>query len=275
MNKKYAAALALTAMVATSLFSVSAFAETAGTETTPVTPQAEKAEHKGIPAGAMNGKAGMGMRGVMGTVTSISGTTLTITSKVPERRSPTKGTLTTYTVDASSAKVTKKGADTAVAGITVGDMVVVMGTVNGTNITANRIVDGAPKTGPRGEGDARPAMNPAVAGDGQPVVLGTVTAVTGTTITMTNKSNVAYTINAETAKILSAGRPSTIANVAVGDKLIVQGTVNGTAITATTVLDQSVAGTATPDSQTGSKKETPKRGFIGSIGGFFAHLFGF
>lgn len=74
-----------------------------------------------------------------GTVTAINGNLITLTSKI-------KGATTTYTVDASSATITKGiGTSTtaiAVSGITVGDRLVVQGTVSGTAITATTIRDG-------------------------------------------------------------------------------------------------------------------------------------
>ncbi|MDB5195461.1 MAG: hypothetical protein JWO84_645 [Parcubacteria group bacterium] len=45
----------------------------------------------------------------------------------------------TYTVDASSATVTKAGASASLASIAVGDKIFVKGTVAGTNVTATSI----------------------------------------------------------------------------------------------------------------------------------------
>jgi hypothetical protein len=77
-------------------------------------------------------------QGVMGTVASVSGTTITVTGK--------NGT--TYTVDASSAKFLKSvsGAKPTVAtisNIAVGDTVRVNGTVSGTSVVAKSVMDGA------------------------------------------------------------------------------------------------------------------------------------
>ena len=78
--------------------------------------------------------------GVMGTVSAVNGTTLTVTSK-GFGKSPTA---TTYTVDASSATVTKSGTASSVSVIAVGDTVMVRGTVSGTSVTAKTIMDGMP-----------------------------------------------------------------------------------------------------------------------------------
>ena len=87
-----------------------------------------------------------------------------------------------------------------------------------------------------------------------PAAVGTVTAVSGDTITLTDKKNsTTYTVDATNATITKrtapvAGttntpgtRPApttiTVSRIAVGDTLVVQGTVSGTNITATKIAD--------------------------------------
>ena len=145
--------------------------------------------------------------GINGTVASISGTTLTVTSKAK----PNGGTAITYTVNASSATVTKNGVSSSVSSIAVGDTVRVKGTVSGTNVTAKTIMDGVGQ------------QQPEIQGNGQPVVAGKVTTISGNTITITNSSNVTYTIDATNSKFVVSGiTTSTISNVAVGDSVVVQ-----------------------------------------------------
>lgn len=246
--------------------------------------------------------------GVFGSVTAISGTTLTVTS---EGRSPRQGTSSTvsatdasstvYTVDASDAKVYKDNATTAVSvsTVAVGDSVMVEGTVSGANVTATVIRDGVAKQGgpsmPGGDhkfagaSSTRPTSSStpeiAIKGNGEPVVGGDVTAISGTTLTITNTSNVTYTIDAASATVVVKGASSTLGNVAVGDTLVVQGTVNGTSVTASSIIDQGIK--PTNASSTNSSSSQPRDGggfggfggaiggFFGSIGGFFQHLFGF
>ena len=102
-------------------------------------------------------------------------------------------------------------------------------------------------------------------------MLGTITSVSGSTVIITNKSNVTYTVDTSSAKIVKSGNTISTSNLSVGDAVIVQGTVNGTDITAASVMDQ------TPAITSSSSGTTPAshRGFFGSIGSFFAHLFGF
>ena len=199
--------------------------------------------------------------GIGGTVASVSGTTLTVTSKA----GPNGGTATTYTVDASSATVTKSGATSSVSGIAVGDTLMVQGTVSGTSVTAKSISDGQfGKGGMNGQ-------TPSIQGNGQPIVAGKVATISGTTLTITNNSNVTYTIDASSAKVTQGQNTITTSNINTGDTIIAQGTVNGTSVVASSVIDQTrPAGTTTT---TPGQQSNP--GFFGSIGQFFMHLFGF
>ncbi len=115
----------------------------------------------------------------------------------------------------------------------------------------------------------------AVIGNGQPVVAGTVSTVSGNTLTVTTSSNVTYTVDATSAKIFQGQSTTTLSNVVVGDKVVVQGTVNGASVTATIVIDQKVSN-GTPGSE-GLALSNIKQGggMFGGIGQFFMHLFGF
>ena len=210
---------------------------------------------KGGMGGGMPG--GNPIPGVSGVVTAVSGNTITITAKQHTLNSKT-ATSTTYTIDATNASVQKAGAVSSVSGIAVGDTINAQGTITGTTVVATKINDGRMMQNRNAQdGTNMPE------GNGQPVIAGTVTAVSGSTITITNKSNVAYTIDASAAKITKGDAAGTAASIAVGDVILAQGTVNGTSVTAVTVNDQGVAKTAASE------------GFFSRIGGFFAHLFGF
>lgn len=204
--------------------------------------------------------------GVLGTVSAVSGNTITVTSKFRPRgnSSSTSTTATTYTVDASKATVTKNGASSSVSNIAVGDTIMVQGTVSGTNVAATSIRDNTP-----GQKSQKPEnQNPIVQGNGQPIVSGNVTSVSGNTITITNKSNVTYMIDATNAVIKKGSATSTLSGISTGDSLIVQGTVNGNSVTASSIIDTgAMAGN--------SNSSKPHPGFLGGIFGFFQHLFGF
>ena len=151
--------------------------------------------------GMPNGGGHFGMRGggmapgVFGTVSAINGTTLTVTSKAMMRPNTASApAATVYTIDAGSAKVMKNGTSSTVADIATGDLVMVQGTVSGTNVTATVIRDGV------GGMMGRPGMGgfmgkgfghgttstPPFQGNGQPIVGGKVAAISGETLTVTS-----------------------------------------------------------------------------------------
>ncbi|MCX6721686.1 MAG: DUF5666 domain-containing protein [Candidatus Staskawiczbacteria bacterium] len=175
---------------------------------------------------------------LVGKVSAISGNTITVVSQQGFRK-PTDAIInpssTIFTVDASGAKIFKGDVTSAVSGITVGDTIIVQGTVTGTNVVATMIRDG--QIGKDNENQALLQIQ----GNGQPVVAGKVSAINGSNITIVNNS-VTYTIDTITAKFIVGGQTTaTISNVAVGDNLIVQGTINGNSVIASTVIDKKVS----------------------------------
>jgi hypothetical protein len=246
---------------------------------------ATSAPSTGGGAGGWGGRGGMMMHGgpgpamppgVFGTVASESGNTLTVTQKL---RPGATSTPIVYTVDATNAKVMKNGTSSTVSAIATGDTVMVQGTVTGTNVAATVIRDGIVgmmgRGGAPGKNFARGSSTPStlpIQGNGEPVVGGSITAISGNTLTVTNASNVTYSVDATNAKILKNGTTTAITSVATGDNVVVQGTVNGASVTASSVLDQGSVSQATG---TPGTKPAGSGGFLGAIGGFFKHLFGF
>ncbi len=206
--------------------------------------------------GGMNGMK----PAVVGQVTAITGNNITIASRGFGKTTAT----TTYTVDATNAIVMKNNATSMVFAIAVGDRLFVQGTVTGTHVTATMIRDGMGMMKPR----ANPAAN--FQGNGEPVVAGSVASVSGSTLTVTNSGNLTYTVDATNAKITRVGTTNaTISNVAVGDQVIVQGTVNGTSVVATSVIDH-------PHLTTGTGAQTHQGGgFFSGVEQFFMKLFHF
>ncbi len=224
-------------------------------------------------AGPTGANAARGARarvpGAFETVSAINGTTLSVTSKTPK-----SGTATTYAVDASNAKVMKNGTSSSVSVIAVGDTVMVQGTVNGTNVAATVIRDSAMRGRPGSTPPGQPQNLP-IQGNGEPVVGGNVTAANGTTLTVTNKSNVVYAVDASNAKVEKAGTSTSVSAISVGDNVIIQGTVNGTSVTASSVIDQGNGQPKTATSASESGAPGKPVGFFGAIGNFFARLFEF
>ena len=122
-------------------------------------------------------------------------------------------------------------------------------------------------------GTSTDITNTIIKGNGQPVVAGTVSQLSGSTLTITTGSRVTYTIDVSNATIAKDNATSTISGISVGDYVIVQGSVSGTSVMASSVID-----TRVPASGPGGENaQGPLHGggFFGSISQFFKHLFGF
>ena len=263
--KKYISGIVTLLMLGGLLVAVPALAETKtstdNTETRPASMMGKRPN--GI--GQVNMKPG-----IVGKVATINGNTLTVTAqngfgegmgRNRSATSTTSATLTTYTVDATNATIFKANATSTVSSIVVGDTIMVQGAISGTSVTATVIRDGmrAPGVGKDGQ---NPNQQPAIQGNGQPVIAGKITAITGSTLTVTNASNVTYTVDATNAKVMQGQSTISVGTLAVGNSVVVQGTVNGNSVTASTILDQ-------------NKPANKNPGFFGGIGQFFTHLFGF
>jgi Domain of unknown function (DUF5666) len=170
---------------------------------------------------------------IKGTVSAVNGSALTVVSKNPK-----SGTVTTYTVDVSKATLKKFTTGSALATVTVsdiavGDVVFVRGSVTGTSVVAASVMDGLVKpmiTKKEGNEGIRTPL-------GQ---VGKVTAINGTTITMQEgpaNNLVTYTVDASSATVMKDGVASTVSAIAVGDKIMVKGTVTGTNVVATSIAD--------------------------------------
>ncbi len=166
-----------------------------------------------------------GFRGgphVDGTVTAVSGNIVTVTEEANEGG-------TVYSVDTSGATITKDGAASTLSAVAVGDHVFARGTVNGKNVTASRLYDGK---GPGGPGMAR-------GGFGGPGMGGTVTAINGTTLTVSGGMNgvAVFTVDASKATVTKSGATADLSGIAVGDKIFVRGTITTATVTATGLIE--------------------------------------
>lgn len=230
---------------------------------------------KKVGVGMMARGGGMVNRGITGTVTAISGSTITVSGR---QGFATNTPATVFTVDASKAKIMKDNATGTIASIAVGDTIVVQGTVIGTNVAAITIRDGvipgkkSESNGRFGEGKGnekgKNATTSPIIGNGQPVIAGSISAINGSTLSVTNPSGVSYTVDVSSAKIYQGNKVATLANVSVGDTVVIQGTINGSSVTASTLIEQAKPDTTKANGQS-------KMGFLGGIGKFFSRMFGF
>ena len=189
----------------------------AATTTLATVPTAQSALGNGF------GRGHRGPPGVIGTVTSVSGQSVTITDK--------SGTV--YTADLSNAKITKNvvgaSAPTTItaADIAAGDTIGVRGTISGNTVTATFAMDGISLTAQEG------GMK---GGRGDHGVRGKVTAVSGTTVTVLGNDGKTYTIDAGAAKVSKIATITT-ADIIVGDEIGVQGKVTDTTVVANEIMD--------------------------------------
>lgn len=188
-----------------------------------------------VAAKSVTDQSFIGRNVFMGVVTAVSGSTVTIDSMVGK-------TKTTYAVDASAATLKKgvgKGAPTtiAVTDITVGDRITAVGTLSGTTVSATFVTDMGGKKKMMGKGMMPKPVMPAN------IHSGTVTAVSGSTITMDSlfaKTKTTYTVDVSAATLTKGmGKGTTLAvtDVKVGDKIMVTGPLTGANIAATAVRD--------------------------------------
>lgn len=207
---------------------------------------------------------------IMGEVKSINGNSITIESK--GKPGPKNGgenaSTTLYTVDGSSAKILKQGEESSLSEIVVGNMIVVNGTISGTSISATEIHIG--------ESFNRDDID--IEGNGQPVIGGTIMSVNGNIVTVkTSKGDITYTVDISSAKIKKEGKDITANDIQTGDKVVIQGSINGNSVIASSVIDQTIP----KESSNSNNSQQPfaKNGFMrrmfGGIGNFFQKLFGF
>ncbi len=155
---------------------------------------------------------------VGGTITAISGTTITITANGRHGTG-------SYTINASAASFMKNGAASTLSALTVGDKVMAEGTVTGTTVAATKVMSGM---GPKGMGGRGHGKGPGV--------MGKVTAVNGSTITVTGMNGTSYTVNAGSAQVQKMVTGS-LSEIVVGDTIGVHGSVSGTTVTAERIMD--------------------------------------
>ncbi len=159
---------------------------------------------------------------VMAIVNSISGSTLTVTVR--------GNNSAVTTVDASTAKIKVNGADSTVSGIKTADRIIVLGTIDGSSITATQIIDGAGDKGKAGRGTGMvTGVVSAVNSDGSIVitVAGHVgragkTVKTGASVGTTSTSETVST-DATTHFFVPGVKNATISGITVGTSVSVMG----------------------------------------------------
>jgi hypothetical protein len=171
--------------------------------------------------GGMMRRGSVDRLGVHGTVKSVSGSTITLTGKDGN----------TYAVDVSGASFRKFTEGNAVsenlADIVSGDEISVHGTVSGTSVKATEVIEGLP---------FGPGLGRGFGGHMRNGVMGKVTDVSGSNITVRGIDGKTYTVSAGQASVrrMVSG---TLSDVTVGDTISVMGSVDGQSVTAKTIMD--------------------------------------
>jgi hypothetical protein len=105
------------------------------------------------------------------------------------------------------------------------------------------------------------------------VIGGTVVGMSGTLLSMESKEGVTYVVSVAQASFTQGEHAIVLADIAVGDTLIVTGQVNGKTVLASTVYDQSKANLKFDGQLSAVMKAKEHQGFFSSIANFFAGLF--
>lgn len=189
-------------------------------------------------------------RGVTGEVVAIKDPIITV--KAGDRQM-------IYTVDAKKAEVILNDKISTVADIEVGDMIMVIGTINGTRVLAERISDAK-----------QPALEKEInAGDGQQIFNGRLTMINGTTMIVADGKTV-YTVDASSA-VIHKGKETNlkVSDIAIGSRVMVRGVINGQNAVASIVTQ------LTPEKQEmkAAARAGEFRGFFNKIGDFFKNIF--
>lgn len=151
----------------------------------------------------------------LGVVTAKTDTTLTIVNSA--------NVAYTVTLASDSQLWINKTKQTTLSGFVVGDNVMIQGTLTGSTIAAKKVM----------------AMHLPVG-----TIIGKITVVNGTTLTVLGTDNKTYTVLAGSAVIKAKGssKISQIANLTVGDQIIVKGDLAGTTLTASAITEEKFKG---------------------------------
>ncbi|OGG60260.1 hypothetical protein A3C89_00660 [Candidatus Kaiserbacteria bacterium RIFCSPHIGHO2_02_FULL_50_50] len=229
---------------------------------------------------------GRPMDRIIGEITALSGTTLTLTIKGPEDESKT------LTVDASSAtfeKITFDGTmatgtrptpvTQTISDLAVGEKVAVRidddedVDEDTTSVVATVVTElsGDMPERPVMMGGERPASSTKQMMDpGKRGIVGEVTDMDGDTLTVKAMNGTTYTVTASDAEVKNRTTTETLSDIAEGDRIAVRGEITDTTIDATMILTDIPAAPADKNADDKGKE----RSFFGKVGSFFGKLFG-
>ncbi len=183
-------------------------------------------------------------RGVAGEITAINGSTITVSSmgrrpkgQANDSSSGSAPAKTTYTVTTTSKTTFSKVTDGTVSDLAKGDTVVVDGTNSNGTIAAKRIHQTNKLPDQSNNGASAPRK-----GAGGDHTLGTITAVSGSTVTISTTAGDTVKVTTTSDTKVSVIEKTSISDLAKGDMIRVQGTVSGTTVAATAVNEGPAGG---------------------------------
>jgi hypothetical protein len=150
---------------------------------------------------------------VTGTVASVSGSVITLTAKNGG----------SYAVNAASAKIMKSGAAVDVSTIQAGDLLMARGTLSGLSMTATTIVDGVVQK-PVNTTEQKTEAN-----KGTHRVMGAISAINGTSLTLTLPARQGQTVVSQTVQtggsttVTKDKAAATFADLATGQNVMITG----------------------------------------------------
>jgi hypothetical protein len=206
-----------------------------GGSSSAATPTATSNPQSGV-GGGPGGFAGRGGGGTVGSISSVSGTTLTIKDFNGQSTKVATTSKTTVTKSVSGA----------VSDIKVGDHVVVIGSGSTTQIAARQITDSGTSASTNGAGGGFPGGGQRGNGGGSAppggatnfsFATGTVKSVNGSTIVVSSSTGSSSTITTSSSTTVTNVTPATVSDLSVGEQVVVSGTTNNGVVSATSIRE--------------------------------------